>query len=36
MHSAKMPIDHHGCAPPIDSSDSSAPSVAAMIPMIRP
>ena len=33
---AKIASDHHGCVPPIDSSDSSAPMVAAKIPITRP
>ena len=31
-----MASDHHGCVPPIDSSDSSAPKMAAKIPITRP
>ena len=35
-HSAKVANDHHRCVPPIDSSDSRAPTLAAIIPIIRP
>src|SRR4051794_16488925 len=34
--SAKTPRDQNGNAPPTASSDSTAPTVAAVIPMIRP
>lgn len=30
---AKIARDYHGCVPPIDSSDSSAPMLAAKIPI---
>ncbi|HEY6397116.1 MAG TPA: hypothetical protein VIX82_06655 [Solirubrobacteraceae bacterium] len=34
--SATIASDHHGCVPPTDSSDSSAPMLAAKIPISRP
>ncbi len=36
MHRAKIPSDHHGSLPPIDSSAPIAPRLAPTIPMIRP
>jgi hypothetical protein len=34
--SPKIASEHHGCVPPIDSNDSSAPTLAAKIPISLP